>query len=164
MKKLQIYLDTSIISHLNADDAPDMRDITIEFFNNYVKTGKYDVFISPIVIDELKKTTNINRREELLKTIKKYPLKIINTEFITNEIQELAAIYIEKEIIPKKKIEDALHIAITTIEELDILLSWNFRHLANINKEMHIHAANILMGYMKEFRMITPMEVITDDE
>ena len=49
MKKLQIYLDTSIISHLNADDAPDMRDITIEFFNNYVKTGKYDVFISPII-------------------------------------------------------------------------------------------------------------------
>ena len=50
------------------------------------------------------------------------------------------------------------------INELDILLSWNFRHLANINKEIKIHAINLLEGYTKEFRMITPLEVISDDE
>ena len=164
MKKLQIYLDTSIINHLDADDSPDMQQITIEFFNNYVKAGKYDVFISPVVINEIEKTTDKNRREELLSTVKRYPLKIIDTELIVNEIEELASVYIERGIIPVNKIEDALHIAITTVEELDVLLSWNFRHLANVNKEMRIHAANILQGYTKEFRMITPMEVIIDDE
>ena len=51
MKKLTIYLDTSIINFLFADDAPEKRDITKEFFDEYVKTGYYDVFVSPIVID-----------------------------------------------------------------------------------------------------------------
>mgnify|MGYP003566002004 CR=1 FL=1 len=66
MKKLQIYLDTSIINHLDADDAPELRDLTIEFFNNYVKTGKYDVYISPIVINEIEKNKDTKRREVLL--------------------------------------------------------------------------------------------------
>ena len=63
-----------------------------------------------------------------------------------------------------KKLDDALHIAVVTIKEIDVLLSWNYRHLTNVNKEMKIHAINILEGYIKEFRMTTPLEVISDDE
>ena len=43
---------------------------------------------------------------------------------------------------------------------MDVLLSWNFRHLANINKEAQIQAVNILEGYSKPLRMVTPLEVI----
>ena len=43
MKKLKIYLDTSVINFLFADDAPEKRDITIEFFEHYVKTKFYEV-------------------------------------------------------------------------------------------------------------------------
>jgi len=91
-------------------------------------------------------------------------LKIIDTEPVITEVEQLASAYIEKQIINRNKIEDALHIAIATVSEMDILLSWNFRHLANINKEMHVHATNITKGYHKEFRMVTPMEVISDEE
>ena len=63
MKKLTIYLDTSIINFLFADDAPEKRDITKEFFDEYVKTGCYDVFVSPIVIDEISKTENEKSRK-----------------------------------------------------------------------------------------------------
>ena len=96
--------------------------------------------------------------------LKKYPVRVIDIEPIKEEIEQLAYVYIQKGIIPENKLEDALHIAITTIEEMDILLSWNFRHLVNVNKEMKIHAINLLERYTKEFRMITPMEVISDDE
>jgi hypothetical protein len=164
LKKLKIYLDTSIINFITADDALGQRDLTIEFFNNYIKQGKYEVYISPLFINEIEKTKDERRRQVLLETIKKYPIDIIDIEPIIDEVQRLASLYIEKHIILKSKLEDALHIAITTVCEIDILLSWNFRDLANINKEMHIHAINITEGYIKDFRMITPMEVISDDE
>lgn len=67
-------------------------------------------------------------------------------------------------VIPKKKIEDALHIAISTVYEMDIFLSWNYRHLANFDKERKILSINLLQGYIKPFKMITPMEVIYEEE
>ena len=68
--------------------------------------------------------------------------------------------YIEHKIIPERKIENALHIAICTVMNIDILLSWNYKHLANINKESKIISANITEGYSRALRIITPIEVI----
>ena len=164
MKKLRIYLDTSIINHLKASDAPDLEALTIEFFEHFVKTGFYDVYISPIVINEIQRTRNEKRKKLLLDFIKQYPINFIETESINNEVKQLASIYVNKGLIPEKKIDDALHIAVVTIKELDILLSWNYRHLANVNKELKIHAINMLEGYTKDFRMTTPLEVLSDDE
>ena len=62
-------------------------------------------------------------------------------------------------IIPEKKIEDALHIAYVTFYEIDILLSWNFRHLANIKKEHKILIENMKMGYNYPVRLLSPLEV-----
>ena len=90
MKKLKIYLDTSIINHLKADDAPDLESLTIEFFERFVKTGIYEVFISPIVINEIQRTKDKERKEILLNLINKYPLEVIDTEPINNEIKQLA--------------------------------------------------------------------------
>ncbi len=79
------------------------------------------------------------------------------------QIEELANIYISEGIIPEQKLEDALHIAISTVYELDILVSWNYEHLANIKKEENINSINIKNGYTKLLRMITPLEVIGDE-
>jgi hypothetical protein len=50
MKKLRLYLDTSIINFIFADDAPEKKTITKDFFENYVKQGVFDVFISDVVM------------------------------------------------------------------------------------------------------------------
>jgi hypothetical protein len=47
---------------------------------------------------------------------------------------------------------------------MDILLSWNFKHLANINKEQKILVVNRSYGFQYPFRMANPLEVIFDDE
>jgi len=73
-------------------------------------------------------------------------------------------VYINQAIIPKKKLDDALHIAVSTVFEIDILVSWNYRHLANVNRERKIMAANIQQGYMKTLRITTPLEVMSDEE
>jgi len=49
MKKLSLYLDTSVINFLYADDAPEKQAMTCEFFEDYIKTVYYYIYISPIV-------------------------------------------------------------------------------------------------------------------
>lgn len=127
-KKLKIYLDTSVINFLFADDAPEKRDVTIDFFENYL--DDYDVYISNIVINEILKTKNQTKMDLLLNSISKFNLEIYANE--NEEIIDLSNIYLEKTIVPKNQNEDAKHLAYATYYEFDILLSWNFKHLANI--------------------------------
>ena len=164
MKKLKIYLDTSVINHLFADDAPDAMQKTIDLFNSFIKTNIYETYVSPIVIDEINKTKDDLKKSKLLSVITDYNLSILNIEENIQEIMHLAQIYIEQEIIPRKKIEDALHIAISSIYEIDALVSWNYKHMANIYKERKIISMNINEGYLHTLRICTPMEVMYDNE
>ncbi len=163
MRKLKIYLDTSVINFIFADDAPEKKEITLDFFENYVKKNIYDTYISPIVIDEINKTKDTPKRKKLLNVIKSYELKIIDLENSENELNNLALKYISEKIIPENKFEDALHIAISVIFEMDILLSWNYKHLANINKELLIGSVNLKEGYLHTMRMTNPMEVVYEE-
>ena len=70
MKKLKVYLDTSIINFLFADDAPNFKSITEEFFQKFVALQVYDIFISAVVIDEIDRTENEIKKSELLDVIK----------------------------------------------------------------------------------------------
>jgi predicted nucleic acid-binding protein len=162
MRKLEIYFDTSIISFLYADDSPEKRDITHEFFNKYL--NQYDAYISRFVIAEIENTTDSILKEKLLRIISTYPINLIEIqEYDETQIFELANEYINKGIIPKQKFDDAIHISICTVNEFDILLSWNFRHIANIKKQIQINNVNKEQGYLKELYLLNPMEVITDE-
>jgi hypothetical protein len=165
MKKLKIYLDTSIINFLYVNDAPEYRKATEVFFDNVVAKNKIDTYISNIVIDEINKTDDKNRRSMLLETFDKY--KNIKTLIAENEtIDEIALLsenYIRNGIIPPKKVADSFHIAYSTIFQMDILLSWNFQHLANVNKEQKVIILNKTLGYNYPFRMANPLEVYFEE-
>jgi predicted nucleic acid-binding protein len=149
MRKLKIYLDTSIISFVFADDAPEKQSITIEFFDKFI--DKYDVYISRFVIAEIENTVNEKLKTKLLSVINKFDIKIIDIpQKDEDKIYKMAKKYIKEKIIPEKKIEDAIHISICVFYGFDVLLSWNFRHLANINKQILINAVNFKEGYLKE--------------
>jgi predicted nucleic acid-binding protein len=145
-KKLKIYLDTSVINFLFADDAPEKKEITIEFFEYFL--DKYDTYISDLVLLEINRTKNINKRRKLLEIIQDYNIPIYDV--ITNEIMELSKQFILSGIIPEKKKDDSIHVAFATYYEFEILLSWNFRHLANINKQILINSINSQLGYSKQ--------------
>lgn len=131
-KKLKIYLDTSIINFLFADDAPEKQEVTIDFFDNYINV--YEVYISQVVIDEINQTNDLVKKRDLLQVISKYNLKFVNIG-INEEVIYLAELYLKNNILPKKSIADSLHIALCVINKIEILLSWNYKHLANINKK-----------------------------
>ncbi|MCF7847583.1 MAG: hypothetical protein K9M45_01940 [Kiritimatiellales bacterium] len=159
MRKLKLYLDTSVINFLFADDAPEKKEATIDFFQTYIRNGTVDAYISPVVIDELTRTANDEKRERLIGCVKEYPLPILDIGDQPG-IADLAESLILNGVIPPKKQEDAMHIAIAVIFEMDVLVSWNFKHLANINKERKVLIVSQAEGYYYPLRMTTPLEVM----
>jgi predicted nucleic acid-binding protein len=162
LKQLRIYLDTSVINFLFADDAPEKQAITITFFKRVVAGKTCEVWISDVVVREIRRTRNAAHRERLLRIIADYRLSFLPLE-PAEEIAALAEAYVRGKVIPVKKGDDALHLAVCTIHELDVLVSWNFEHLANVNKERRVALVNQAEGYLCPLRITTPMELLGDE-
>ncbi len=158
MKRLKLYLETSVWNFFFADDAPEKKEITHAFFSR-VKNGSYDIYISDVVLEEVSKAPDA-KRSLLVDLIKEYsPLRLTLNE----EISELAQKYLAEGILPENKIEDALHASAATVYEMDALISWNLKHLSNFKKMEMINGINLKEGYLKRLELITPMEV-SDEE
>ena len=101
----------------------------------------------------------------MLKTFEKYDCikTLVVEDKEAEEIGFLAEKYIENGIIPVKKTADALHVAYATLFQMDLLLSWNYQHLSNINKEQKILILNKTLGYNYPFRMTNPLEVYFEE-
>jgi len=154
MRKLKLYMETSVWNFYYADDAPEKKAITIDFFN-VIKKNIYQIYISNIVLDEIQKASE--EKEKLLITIiNDYKPEIlpINTNVLT-----LAEKYIIEMALPKRAVDDSKHAAIATYYEMDALISWNLKHLANLKRKQKINAINLKEGFTKALDIITPMEV-----
>lgn len=79
------------------------------------------------------------------------------------EVEELADGYQERGVLPRSKRDDALHAAFATVYEMDVLLSWNYKHLANIQREARIASVNAEYGYRHPLRIVPPLEVLDED-
>ena len=162
MTKLRIYLDTSVISFLFADGAPEKRDLTREFFEGYVAPRVHEVWISGVVIRELRRTRDAAHRSELLAVVTKYKLERLPME-PEEQVVALAEAYVREGVIPEKKYDDALHVAVSTMRGMDVLVSWNFQHLANVSRERRVSAVNEANGYFRLLRITTPLEVMNHE-
>ncbi len=152
MKKLKIYLDASIPSAYYDEREPIRRNITQNWWKD-IMLQEYKVYISEITVTELNETTNPSLRNNLLELVK--PIIVLN---VPEEARDLAQAYIDNEIIPEDYLPDALHIAITTLHGLDILVSWNFKHLVNPVTRRKIKGVNLLKNY-KDIDIVSPEEL-----
>ena len=159
--KINVFLDTSVINFLFADDAPEKRDVTVEYFAKYVKTNKYHHLVSEFVVEEISKTSNIEQRTKLLNVIEEYDISVPEIEN-GDEILELAEKYIKGGILSQNSLYDSLHVAFCTVNKIDLLLSWNFKHLSNFNKERLFQIKNLELGYLFTPRLYNPMEAFNE--
>ena len=97
----------------------------------------------------------------LLEVIGKYSLIILTLDKASDD---LAKVYLREKIIPPKKLEDIHHIAIATCNQMDILLSWNFKHLSNIQKQITVKITNEKEGYFYPLILTNPMEVVYESD
>jgi predicted nucleic acid-binding protein len=163
MKKLKIYLDTSVINFLFADDSPEKKEITKQFFELFISTGIYETFVSIYVLEEINNTTDLAKKGLLTEIIKKHPIQIIDVSEDEDPIDILSDEYVKKQVVPENKLFDALHVAVCTVFEIDFLVSWNFKHLANINRERKFIAVNQSLNYNYPLRIVTPENLFNDE-
>lgn len=156
MKKVKPYLDTTIISFVFADDAPEFRDVTRDLLATC--QDEYELYISSVVTLEIRKTVDPVLRHKMIDVLSAYPIVMLSEEELA-EVKMLASRYIAHGAIPASKFEDALHVAFATVHEMDILVSWNFRHLANVKREAKILAVNMEAGYWRPLRLLSPLEI-----
>jgi predicted nucleic acid-binding protein len=158
MKRLQLYLETSVWNFYFADDAPEKKEVTISFFEK-VARGEYEIFISDAVINEIARATT-DKGRLLFNLIEKHrPNRLI----IDEQVVELAVKYISEGALPQNKQEDTVHAAAASVFEMDALISWNLKHLSNLRKMEMINGVNLKEGYTKRLQLITPMEVSDED-
>jgi hypothetical protein len=80
-----------------------------------------------------------------------------------DETERLSALYFERGGLPPKSKDDALHIAIATVHNCDIILSWNFRHIVNLRAITAVEAVNIQEGY-RVLRIMAPSMLLGKGE
>jgi predicted nucleic acid-binding protein len=154
MKKLKLYLDTSIISHAIDDRDPEIKKLTLRLFEE-IKAGEYEVFISELVMAEINKA-NETIRQKLIGQVKDIDPEGVE---LSGEVKALAARYVEQGIIPEKYKDDAMHIAAATVNGMDMIVSWNFEHIVKAKTIREVTAVNLLMGY-RGLEIYSPLEVV----
>ncbi|MDR3148671.1 MAG: PIN domain nuclease [Oscillospiraceae bacterium] len=150
MKRLKIYLDTSVISHLDAPDAPDQQEDTFELWEK-LKAGEYDIVVSDATMDEIDRC-NEPKYSYLMSELAKISIEDAEK---TIEAMRLRDLYLAIGGLPKKSDVDALHLAIATVYNCDIVLSWNFKHIVNYRAMTAVEAVNTREGY-KPIRILSP--------
>lgn len=161
MKKKLIYLDTSVINFYFAEDAPEKMPITQEFFDNTIANNKdkYEVCLSPLVLEELGKTSEAAHRARLLNLAHGLQAQVFT---LTPEINRIAKQFIDEGFIPIKYKEDALHLAFSIFYGVDYIVSWNFKHIVKPKTKDAVRIVSIREG-IKEVKILTPEEVVADE-
>ena len=78
---------------------------------------------------------------------------------VEDEIRGIVEVYIERNVMPRNPLGDALHLALASYYKFDYLLTWNCKHLANANKFNHIRQVNTLLGLHVPI-LTTPLELM----
>ena len=146
--KHKIYLDTSVISALFDERTLERLSMTSEFWS---KLNDYEVFVSELVLEELSRT-NEQVRDRMLFSIKDFT--VLN---VSKQAEELAQIYLKQGIFPEKYFDDALHVALASVNQIGILASWNFTHLVKLKTRRMVSVVNLAENIM-------PVEIISPPE
>jgi predicted nucleic acid-binding protein len=150
-----IYLETTIFNFPFADDAPQYKADTLRLFAE-IKAVKFRPFTSEYVVQELESTKDKGKSGKMKALIADYGITVIPA---SDEIVQLANVYVTTGVIPKRFITDALHIATATVAGLDYIVSLNFKHIVKHKTIFETEVINTREGYKRVF-IHTPAEVI----
>jgi predicted nucleic acid-binding protein len=147
MKKLEVYLDTSVPgAFLDPSESP-VHKATVEFWKYIIP--QYDVYISDLVKIEMGGLRNKRARNYLLDLVEDFGLLPVSRESV-----DLSKEYLKLLRIPER---DALHIAIATIEGMDYLVTWSMKHLARERTRYAVDFVNI-SRLLKRIHLFTPLD------
>ena len=143
----KVYIDTSVFGgYFDSEFSEETIPFFKEIMNNNVEILISDILELEIyrapdfIIDFYESMTNVRKIE------------------ITDEVRKLANRYIDEKVVGKTSLADCQHIAIATVHNVDVLASWNFKHIVNLERIRGYNSINLRDGYnLLEIR--TPREI-----
>ncbi len=152
-KTIRVYVDTSVIGGCFDEE---FRRASIQLFDRS-RAGDAVLVVSDITLVEL-----ASAPETVRGVLEDLPEECLELVHQSRESQELAEEYIRQAVVSRRMVVDAQHIAVATVARVDVLLSWNFRHIVNLDRIHGFNAVNLRLGYpLLEIR--SPWEVWKDD-
>lgn len=151
--KTRIYTDTSVLGGCEDEE---FRAPSLRLLQAFIR-GDIRLVLSELTVRELESAPQTVRA-----LVARVPVLHIEPLSISSDAEELAAAYIRDGAIGDGKRVDALHIALATAARVDVLVSWNFKHIVNLQRIHAYNAVNLKLGYpLLEIR--TPKEVVGDE-
>ena len=89
----------------------------------------------------------MNAPQKVRELLHRYSAEKFERVEMTDEAIELADRYIEEKVVGKTSVEDCRHIALATINKVDVLASWNFKHIVNLQRIKGYNSVNMKLGY-----------------
>ncbi|MDR2480805.1 MAG: PIN domain nuclease [Spirochaetaceae bacterium] len=159
MKKLKIYLDTTIISYLDQKEKPERMADTHLLWEK-IKAGMFDTVISDICIAEIN-GCSAEKRNVLYNYLSQ-----INYTLITSDEKSIgiAAKMVDLQVLTQKSFLDCQHIANAIVSGCDAIVSWNFRHIVNHKTIMGVKAVTALEGYTDLLIYAPPILIAGEDD
>jgi predicted nucleic acid-binding protein len=153
MPKPKVYLETTMFNYYFDTDR-DAHPATVALFEA-IGSGEFAGFTSDYAVNELLNAQE-PKKSNMLALIEKYKISKIKS---SEQIKRLADRYIANRVIPENKQLDALHIAAASVNEIDYILSLNFKHINKLKTKRLVEVINLNEGY-KGVQICSPMEVI----
>ena len=152
-KPIRSYGDTSIFGGVFDEE---FSRFSRRFFD-YVKSGYIDLVVSSLVLQEIERALArvqgfFDAQSELIRTVD-----------ITEEALELRSASLRASILGERHRVDAFHVALATVHECRVIVSWNFRHIVNSQKIPLYNGVNLSAGY-PPISIHSPAEVNYDDD
>ena len=159
MKKIKVYLDTSVISYLYQLDAFEKMEETKRLWEVFREGKVYEVYISDLVMNEVSACN-----EEKLAILMEY-LEQIDYNIIESNVDtiRLANKIIDFGILKKTSFDDCQHIAAALLVGCDIIISWNFKHIVNVKTVRGVKVITTLEGY-KDLLIYPPPALLEKED
>jgi len=149
------YVETSVWGMTLNNQPRALREPTVQFLRQCA-SGVFAPYISTVVLGEIA-LAPLSAATRMVREINRLVPIVLEP---SAQSEKLAEAYLRAGVIPAKKQDDARHVAIATVAGLEIVISWNHRHLANDRKRTLFHAVNRLAGYDQPLSIHTPFEVM----
>jgi hypothetical protein len=149
MRKIALYLDTSVISEVNINSI--RGKITREFFRVVANNSEYELVISPITMLELLNSPK-EKRDQFIAFLTNTP----HRELATNQDAEnLAWNYVMENVLSDNHITDLTHIAYAVVFRCDYVISWNMKHIVHPKTINGVNNVNLFNNF-RSIMIATP--------
>ncbi len=155
--RIKLYLDTSVLGAV-CDPGPEERLEATRRVLDGLRGGFWEGYISVLVLEEISRAHEAVR-QKIAQELEKSNLMVLEE---SPESLALTQAYLEANAIPPDYEDDARHIAIATLNDINVVVSWNFRHMVNIERKRRINSVNLREG-LPLIDIVSPWEV-SDEE